>query len=156
MDTVHVLMDWNLQNPCTALNNLFNLGNAKMMSFHMHSWARAHACAWEMPHSSKAQFVNHYTWCGSMSKEPTTAIRAENYLQACIGTTFISFLRLFISSTLAFNTSYATGIRLQTSNPFLGGRIGFLGLPSELFFLFLAARLSSTIGTGKGFFCLFE
>ena len=80
----------------------------------------------------------------------------ENYLQACTGNTFRSFLRLLINVVLAFITSYATGISLLTSNPLFGGGIGLLGWPFMFFSLSLAARLSSTIGIGKGFFSFFE
>lgn len=82
--------------------------------------------------------------------------KIENYLQACTGNTFKSFLRLLINVVLSFNTPYATGIRLLTSNPFFGGGIGLLGWPFMFFILSRAARLNSTIGIGKGFFSFLE
>lgn len=81
---------------------------------------------------------------------------AEGYLQARTGTAFISFFKLFINVILALSTSYATGTRLFTNIPFLGGGVGVLGFPFDFFILSLAARLSSRIGIGKGFLSFFE
>lgn len=79
------------------------------------------------------------------------------YPQACTGTTLSSFFRLLIKVILALYTSYASGIRFFTSNPFFGAGNGFLFGSSFIFFILsLAARRSSTMGTGKGFFSFFE
>jgi len=83
-------------------------------------------------------------------------MKTYNYPQACTGTTLSSFFRLLIKVILALYTLYAVGIRFFTSNPFLGAPIGFLGSSFIFFILSLAARRSSIMGTGKGFFSLLE
>ena len=80
-------------------------------------------------------------------------MKTYNYPQACTGTTLSSFFRLLIKVILALYTLYAVGIRLFTSNPFLGADMFY----RHIFHLHpLPARRSSTMGTGKGFFSFLE
>lgn len=85
-----------------------------------------------------------------------TEHQVENYLQAWTDITFRSFLRLLINVVLAFNTLYATGISLLTTNPRFGGGQGPLGWFLLFFILSLAARRNSTIGIGNGLFSFLE